>query len=265
MDATHTHIFNYLCISKHRLDVCTSKKTYFKAAATSTTAAAKVHSGHSQSIMLGLQQHERNPLEDSKRLVEQLKKNGTVDGVHRTVCTDATAPAVDVPPNTHSACNLTSTGCYFVLVLQAVAELIANVSLSACMGAFISTGASRVTISAPPLLCHSNAAAQDSHAQIQLPPAHTQQQERWLKASPCRVVKRMWSLMYVAALFCLCNDCVQSACPAAALHACVCIVCDHASMHVSLQEAFRAEVKQWMQGVQGPGTAQHSKDDDALL
>lgn len=51
------------------------------------TAVCFFQLGHSQymGMQLGPSQYERNALEDTKRLVEQLKKNGTVDQLHSRV------------------------------------------------------------------------------------------------------------------------------------------------------------------------------------
>jgi hypothetical protein len=37
-------------------------------------------------MQLGLAHNERNSIEDTKRVVEQLRKNGTVDNLHSQVC-----------------------------------------------------------------------------------------------------------------------------------------------------------------------------------
>ncbi len=48
-------------------------------------------------MQLGLAHNERNSLEDTKRVVEQLRKNGTVDNLHSQVGALAAAVAVQLP------------------------------------------------------------------------------------------------------------------------------------------------------------------------
>lgn len=93
------------------------------------------------SMQLGLKHTERNPLEDTKRVVEQLRKNGTVDNLFSQVCCCSAVLSQHLPSEAYQCCKESALTVKYnvtynqilLLHLQALQQLFQSVSSRAAL------------------------------------------------------------------------------------------------------------------------------------